>query len=80
MATKQVKEKEGRKTFLPTEFWLKMVQQMDTKTRFIAEGYGYGKITMTFVVWKGSVRDVVFNDELRVRPEINPSDIKEPKD
>jgi len=56
-------------TFLPMEFWSQIVQTMDLKSKSISEVYGYGKITMTFVVFNGKVKDVVFNDEVRVRPE-----------
>jgi hypothetical protein len=58
-----------RPTFLPMEFWSQIVQTMDLKSRSISEVYGYGKITMTFVVFNGKVKDVVFNDEVRVRPD-----------
>lgn len=56
-------------TFMPMAFWSQMVQTLDIKTKTISEVYGYGRITMELVVFNGKVKDVVFNDEVRVRPE-----------
>ena len=56
-------------TYLPMDFWSQMVQTMDTKSRSLSEVYGFGKITMTFVFFNGKVKDVVFNDEVRLRPD-----------
>jgi hypothetical protein len=73
METNLKKEPDGKKvieeTFLPMEFWSQIVKTMDLKSKSISQVYGYGKITMTFVVFNGKVKDVVFNDEVRVRPE-----------
>ena len=74
----QPKEKPEPQTFLPMSFWSQIVQTMDTKSKSISEVYGYGKITMTFVVFNGKVKDVVFNDEVRVRPEWDKPPLSKP--
>jgi len=60
---------EVKATFLPMAFWSQIVQTLDVKTNSISEVYGYGKIKMELIVFNGKVKDVVFNDEVRVRPE-----------
>ena len=56
-------------TFMPMAFWSQMVTTLDQKTESISKIYGYGKITMEFVVFNGKVKDIVFNDEVRIRPD-----------
>lgn len=73
----------GDKTYLPIAFWSQIIKTMDTKAHSISQVYGYGKITMEFVVFNGHVKDVIFNDEVRIRPdwkspELNP-DLKKVK-
>jgi hypothetical protein len=63
------KNEEMKTTFLPMAFWSQIVQTMDAKSQSISDVYGFGKLTVTFVVFNGKVKDVVFNDEVRVRPE-----------
>ncbi len=65
-----------KRTFLETGFWLKMIEIMDIKTRYIAEAHGFGKIRMEFIVQDGKVIDVVFNDEFRVRANLIKSSTK----
>lgn len=55
-------------TYLPIAFWSQIIKTMDTKAQSISQVYGYGKITMEFVVFNGNVKDVIFNDEVRIRP------------
>lgn len=55
------------KTHLPMEFWTQMVRTMDDKVKNVASIYGYGKIGFTVILFNGKVKDIVFNDEVRVR-------------
>jgi len=68
---KKPEPKAGEKatTFMPMAFWSQMVTTLDQKTESISKIYGYGKITMEFVVFNGKVKDIVFNDEVRIRPD-----------
>jgi|WetSurSiteA1Bulk_404760.scaffolds.fasta_scaffold13609_3 hypothetical protein len=63
------KNGEEKKLYLPMSFWSQIVETLDQKTSSISQIYGYGKISMSFVVFNGKVKDIVFNDEVRIRPE-----------
>ena len=66
MAAK-LKGKPEYKPYLPVEFWSQIITTLDKKTRDISKVYGYGKISTTFTIYNGKIKDVVFNDEVRIR-------------
>jgi hypothetical protein len=68
-AKEEKKAEEKVTTFMPMPFWTQLVSTLDQKTESISKIYGYGKITMEFVVFNGKVKDIVFNDEVRIRPD-----------
>jgi hypothetical protein len=57
------------KTYLPMRFWSQIVETLDQKATSISQVYGFGKINMSLVIFNGKVKDIVFNDEVRIRPE-----------
>jgi len=74
MATKlddkpKEKEDEKVKTFLPMAFWSQIVNTLDTKSESISKVYGFGKIDLSLIIFNGKVKDVIFNDEVRIRPD-----------
>ena len=64
-------EQEGEKpkTYLPMSFWSQIVNTLDQKSESISKIYGYGKIDMSLIVFNGKVKDIIFNDEVRIRPD-----------
>ena len=74
MATAKLDDKE--KTHLPLTFWSQIIKTMDTKAEAISQVYGYGKIKMEFIVFNGHVKDVVFKDEVRIRPDWKSPELK----
>ena len=67
MAAKLKPKKPEYVPYLPMEFWSQIITTLDKKTRDVANVYGYGKISTTFTIYNGKIKDVVFNDEVRVR-------------
>ena len=65
----EAKGEEKTKTFLPMPFWSQIVNTLDSKAQSVSEVYGYGKIDMSLIVFNGKVKDVIFNDEVRIRPD-----------
>lgn len=54
-------------TYLPTKFWVEVMTFLDRKVQIISDDYGYGKIIMTVQIADNKVKDVIFNDEVRMR-------------
>lgn len=55
--------------YVPLKFWSMIMVTLDHKIEELSKGYGHGTIGMEIVVRKGKIKDVVFNDQLRVRQE-----------
>lgn len=53
--------------FLPIAFWSEMLLTLDKKVQTLARIYRFGKVSLTIVVHDGEVKEVVFNDDIRVR-------------
>jgi hypothetical protein len=56
-------------TYLPMAFWSQIVDTLDNKSKSISEVYGFGKIDLSLIIYNGKVKDVIFNDEIRIRPD-----------
>ena len=63
--------------YLPLSFWSKILITLDRKIHSMADMYGYGSVSMQVVIRKGAIKDIVFNDEVRVRDERPIADVKE---
>jgi len=63
------KTEEKTTTYLPMAFWTQIVNTLDQKAESISKIYGFGKIDMSLIVFNGKVKDIIFNDEVRIRPD-----------
>ena len=62
--------------FLPITFWSEILVTLDKKVQTLSQNYGFGQINVTIVVHDAQVKEVKFNDEIRIRGLIE----KEKKD
>ena len=53
--------------FLPIEFWSSIISTVDAKVQTLSEAYGFGTITITFVVHRGKVSEIYFDDRIRLK-------------
>lgn len=55
--------------YLPLAFWSKIMMTLDRKVHSLADAHGFGSVSLQIMVRDGVVRDVVLNDEIRIREE-----------
>lgn len=53
--------------FLPLTFWSEILITLDKKLQALSQNYGYGSVKITIVVHDGEVKEVNFDDNIRIR-------------
>jgi len=53
--------------FLPLNFWSEILITLDKKLQALSTGYGYGSVKITITVHDGEVKEVMFDDNIRIR-------------
>lgn len=60
-------EEKNFQTYMPIGFWSGVVSQMDSQIKNMALTSGYGEVSARVIVQSGTVVDVVYGQENRIR-------------